>query len=57
MVHNPQPGDRYRSTAFQGEQRVVVEITARDGDMVTVKSPNGVEIRIPVDHMQGWVKL
>jgi len=57
MAHNPQPGDRYRSTAFQSGQRVVVEITARDGDMVTVKAPNGVEIRIPVDHMQGWVKL
>lgn len=57
MAHNPQPGDRYRSTAFQSEERVVVEITARDGDMVTVKSPNGVEIRIPVAHMQGWVKL
>lgn len=57
MAHDPQPGDRYRSTAFQSDKQVIVEITAREGDMVTVKSPNRVEIRIPVDHMQGWVKL
>lgn len=57
MAHDPQQGDRYRSTAFQSEERVVVEIVARDGDMISVKAPNGVVVRLPVANMQGWVKI